>query len=503
MRITMLQKFIYLICLCVCAQNLAISPLVTNASPYDELAFKWSGILAQTAQMVGERHFQLPEKIEDCWSEAINAYLSCFDPHSNFLSPKSYQEITRSTSGSFGGIGVIIDNTRQTKDSFLTVIDVIPGGPADKQDVRPLDKIVEVDGSQLAGMTTEEVIAKLKGKIDTTVDIKLLREKHPDMITVTVTREIIQEQNSLCFYLPEQKIYYLSLNSFTQNAIKQIEDLLKKSHNHPYKGLIIDMRFNTGGLLNAAIDIIGLFLPNGSLVVQTKGRDNNNIQNYLTTRDPIVNSSLPIFILINNYTASAAEILAGCLQQHSIAFAKQHNKQQLMVFLVGTRTFGKGSVQEVVPIGNDCAVKMTTALYFLPGDISIQGVGIEPDFEINRMVQQNEQIQWFAKSHGFEKALPHTIQTSQSKKHADQQKEKDKKQNAESKHKKWSLRLQEGLQQDNQFKAAINLINIYDLIKKCSGQEVLNRITILQQLKQAFLDDTSLHMQEVKGTLNY
>jgi carboxyl-terminal processing protease len=323
------------------------------------------------------------------------------------------------------------------------------------------------------------------------------------MISVTITREIIQEQNSLCFYLPEQKIYYLSLNSFTQNSIKQIEELLKKSHNHSYKGLIIDMRFNTGGLLSAAIDIIGLFLPKGSLVVQTKGRENNNVQDYFTTRDPIVNSTLPIFILINNYTASAAEILAGCLQQHSISFAKQRNKQQLMVFLVGTRTFGKGSVQEVIPIGNDCAVKMTTALYFLPGDISIQGVGIEPDFEINRLVPQNEQIQWFAKSHGFEKSLPHTIETAQSKKHADQQKENDKKKNSESKHKKWALRLQEGLQQDNQFKAAIHLINMYDVIKKCSGEQASNRTVILQQLKQIFLDDKALQMQEVKGTLHY
>lgn len=495
----MLKQFLYMICLCICTQSFSFN----NPPTYDELAFKWSGILAQTTQMVGERHFQLPEKLEDCWSEAINAYLSCFDPHSNFLSPKSYQEITRSTSGSFGGIGVIIDNTRQTKDSFLTVIDIIPGGPADKQDVRPLDKIVEVEGQSIAGMTTEEIIAKLKGKIGTTIEIKLLREKYPDMITATITREIIQEQNSLCFYLPEQKIYYLSLNSFTQNAIKQIETLLKKSHNHSYKGLILDMRFNTGGLLNAAIDIIGLFLPNHSLVVQTKGRSSASVQDYFTTREPIVNSALPIFILINNYTASAAEILAGCLQLHSISFAQQHNKPQLMVFLVGTRTFGKGSVQEVVPIGNDCAVKMTTALYYLPGDISIQGVGIEPDFEINRMTPQNEQIQWFAKSHGFEKALPNTIQTTQSKKHADAQKEKDKKQQTESKHKKWSLRLQEGLQQDNQFKAAVSLINIYDFIKKCTGQQASNRTTMLQTLKQIFLADSPLRMEEVKGDMQY
>lgn len=466
---------------------------------YDEVAFNWSRSLAEVAQMVGQKHFQLPEKLEDCWTEAINAYLMCLDPHSAFLPPKAYKEITQSISGSFGGIGVVIDNTRQAKDKHLTIIDVIPGGPADKQDIRPLDKIIEIDGSPLEGMTTEEATAKLKGKIDTTVEVKLFRDKHPDILTVTITRDIIKEQNSLCFYLPNQKIYYLSLNMFTQNAIKQIEELLKKSHNHSYKGLVLDLRFNTGGLLNAAIDIIGLFLPNHSLVVQTKGRDNKNTRDYYTQREPIVNNTLPIFILINNYTASAAEILAGCLQQHSIQLSQKDDKNQFMVFLVGTRTFGKGSVQEIVPISNNSAVKLTTALYYLPGDISIQGVGIEPDFEINRMTVQNEQIKWLTKSHGFEKSLPNSIKTEKSKKHLEEEKERDKKKKDEQKQKKWSLRVQESLELDNQFKSTVTLINIIDFIKTTHTQKAINRATILKELQHIFLSDAPFELQEVKS----
>lgn len=477
---------------------ISINATMEQTSSYDEVAFNWSRSLAEVAQMVGQKHFKLPEKLEECWIEAINAYLMCLDPHSGFLSPKAYKEITQSTAGSFGGIGVVIDNTRQAKDKHLTIIDVIPGGPADKQDVRALDKIVEIDGAQLEGMTTEEATAKLKGKLDTTVEVKLLRDKHPDMITVTITRDVIKEQNSLCFYLPDQKIYYLSLNMFTQNAIKQIEELLQKSHDHPYKGLIIDMRFNTGGLLNAAIDIIGLFLPNKSLVVQTKGKDNKNIKDYYTERDPIVNSTLPIFILINNYTASAAEILAGCLQQHSIRLSEKQGNPQLMVFLVGTRTFGKGSVQEIVPVSNNSAVKLTTALYYLPGDISIQGVGIEPDFEINRMSAQNEQMKWLTKSHGFEKALPNSIITDNSKKHLEEEKEKDEKKKIEKKQKKWSLRIQEGLEMDNQFKGTITLINIFDLIKSSEPEKTINRASMLNKLQQIFLSDRPLNLQEVK-----
>lgn len=466
---------------------------------YDQLAFQWSRTLAEVAQMVGEKHFQLPQKVQECWINAIDAFVSCLDPHSNFLSPKAYKDVTKSVMGSFGGIGVVIDNTRQTKDAYLTIIDIIPGGPADKQDVRPLDKIVEIEGEQLAGMTTEEAIAKLKGKVDTTIEVKILRDKHPDLIAATITREIIKEQNSLCFYLPEQNIYYLSLNMFTQNAIKQIEELLQKSKDHRYKGLILDLRFNTGGLLNAAIDIVGLFLPNNSLVVQTKGRNNQTINNYTTTRDPIVDTHLPIFILINNYTASAAEILAGCLQQHSIAHAQPKNKTQLMVFLVGTRTFGKGSVQEVIPVSNNSALKLTTSLYYLPGDISIQGVGIEPDFEVNRMTPPSEQVKWFAKSHGFEKSLQNSITTEQSKQHQDAQKEKDKQNTTEQKQKKWAQRIQEGLEQDNQFKAAVTLINLYDFIRTCAPQKATHRSSMLELLHTLFLSDKPFSLQEVKS----
>lgn len=476
-----------------------ISSRDKKPSDYDQLAFQWSRTLAEVAHMVGEKHFQLPQKVEDCWIAAIDALVSCLDPHSNFLSPKAYKDVTKSVMGSFGGIGVVIDNTRQTKDAYLTIIDIIPGGPADKQDVKPLDKIVEIEGQPLAGMTTEEAIAKLKGKVDTTIEVKILREKYPDMIIATITREIIKEQNSLCFYLPDQKIYYLSLNMFTQNAIKQIEELLQKSNEHSYKGLILDMRFNTGGLLNAAIDIIGLFLPNNSLVVQTKGRNNQTISNYTTQREPIINTHMPIFILINNYTASAAEILAGCLQQHSITYAQQKDKPQLMVFLVGSRTFGKGSVQEVIPVSNNSALKLTTSLYYLPGDISIQGVGIEPDFEVTRMTPQSEQIKWFAKSHGFEKSLPNSIETEQSKQHSDELKEKDEQNKIEQQQKKWSRRMQEGLEQDNQFKAAITLINLFDFVATCAPSKASNRASMLELLHQLFLSDKPLNLKEVKS----
>lgn len=466
---------------------------------YDEEAFNWSRPFAEVAQKVGQYHVKLPEKTNTCWEEALNAYVGCLDPHSSFLPPKAYAQITQSTSGSFGGIGVVIDNTRQPKDNVLTVIDVIPNGPADQAGILPLDKIVEVDNQIITGMTTEEITAKLKGKPETTVEIKLLREKHPDLIVVTVTRNLIEEQASLSFYLPDQQIYYVSLNTFTQNSTKQIEQLLKKAKDHPYKGLILDLRNNSGGLLSAAVDIVGLFLPNGSLVVETKGRDNNKTQEYRTKREPIVNSTLPIIILINNYTASAGEILAGCLQLHSKELAHKKEADQLMVFLVGSCTFGKGSVQEIIPISNNCALKLTTALYYLPGDTSIQGIGIEPDFTVERMLPQTEQMKWFTKSHGRECAMQNHISTERSKERKEQEKKDEEQDKTNIKHKKWADRMKDALQKDNQFKSALSLINIFDLIHTCCPAKIADRQKAFHLLKSTFACDEAVTLQEVKA----
>lgn len=479
--------------LVTCLLTLSCLSQTDQETPYDEVAFNWSRTLAEVAQKVGQNHFKLPEKSHTCWEEAINAYVSCLDPHSGFLAPKAYAQITQTTAGSFGGIGVVIDNTRQTKDNVLTVIDVIPNGPADQAGVLPLDKIVEIDNQIITGMATEEIIAKLKGKPGSTVELKLLREKFPDLIVVNVTRSLIDEQSSLSFYLPDQQVYYVSLNTFSQNSTKQIEQLLKKAKDHPYKGLILDLRNNSGGLLTSAIDIVGLFLPNGSMVVETKGRDNKKTQEYRTKREPIINNKLPILILTNNYTASAGEILAGCLQLH----AKASN--ELMVFLVGSCTFGKGSVQEIVPVSNNSALKLTVALYYLPGDVSIQGTGIEPDFLVERMLPQTEQMKWFTKSHGRECSIENHIATEKSKALKEKEKKEQDEDTGQSKHKKWADRMKDALQKDNQFKSALSLINIFNLVSRISPDSLKTRDQALDILKSAFAGDQPLSFQEVKA----
>lgn len=493
----MIHKLILLICTLSVMLQCETENKKEKIVPYDQLAFDWSRTFAEVVQKVGDRHFKLPEKADRCWEEAIEGFVNCLDPHSSFLGPKAYAQINQATSGSFGGIGIVIDNTRQTKDSVLTIIDVIPNGPSDRAGILPLDKIVEIENKSITGMTTEEIIAKLKGKPETEVEIKVMREKHPDLIVVNITRELIKEQSSLSFYLPDLKVCYVSLNSFSQHSTKQIELLLKKSQNHAYKGLILDLRNNSGGLLSSAIDILGLFLPKGSLVVETKSRNHEKNEEYQTRRDPIITESLPIIILINNYTASAGEILAGCLQIHSERSEATGHK--LTVFLVGSRTFGKGSVQEVIPLSSNSALKLTTSLYYLPGDTSIQGTGIEPDFSVERMLPQTEQMKWFTKSHGRECAIENHITTEKSKKQKDLEKQEEEETKKKDKHKKWADRMRDSLQKDNQFKCALSIINIYDLLHSCCPEKVAHRKDALNILKASLPGDEKITLEEIRA----
>lgn len=467
-------------------------------SPFDETIYSWSRTLAEVIDITNKKHYQV-NKPQDGMIKAIDAFVNHLDPHSAFLDPQTYKSMLESTSGEFFGVGIIIDNTRKKKDKYLTIVDTIPDGPADKIGLQPLDKMIEIDGEPLEGMTTEQATTKLKGERNTTVHVKILREKQPDLIPFDITRDVVQEQHSLSFHIKNQDIYYLSLSMFTESAVKQIENLLNESHKQHYRGLILDLRNNSGGLFDAAIDIAGLFLDNNSLVVITKDKNNKEIKRYVTTRKPIANPSLPIMILINNYTASAAEILAGCLKVHSQNNAEKKNNQ--MVFLVGTKTFGKSSVQEVIPVSNNCAVKITTSLYFLPNDTTIQGLGIEPDFFIERMLPPTEQMQWFTKYYGREQTLDNYIKIDKSTtedKTNQKQELVQKEDGAEKKPSRWQERAKDMLEKDNQLHEAMTLINILHTAQVNTPDQVKNRKEAFDFLKQIYINGNTLDIEEIR-----
>lgn len=462
---------------------------------FDETIFNWSRTFAQAMDIAHKKHYAITDPKENM-IKAIDGFINSLDAHSNFLDPKTYNEMLETTSGEFFGVGIVIDNLRQTKDKHLTIVDTIPDGPADSVGIQPMDKIVEINGELLEGITTTKIISMLKGERHTTVKVKIMRENSPDLLSFDIMRDIVKEQHSLSFHIKSHNISYISLSMFTDAAVKQIETLLKKSQEQNHKGLILDLRNNSGGLLSAAIDIAGLFLKKGSLVTLTKDKHAQEIERYITKRNPVIKNTLPIFILINNYTASAGEILAGCLHIHS------NTANDYLAFLVGTKTFGKGSVQEVIPISNNCALKITTCLYFLPDNTTIQGTGIEPDFTVERTTPPTEQIQWFTKNFGREETLDNYIKVTKEgiplpKEKADKKDKQEKTKNKKGGSKRFD-RAKEMLQNDNQLRDCISLINTLNTAQKYTPSLVKTRTDALSYLKQNHISSDKLEIEEVK-----
>lgn len=451
--------------------------------------------------------------------DSLKSAVSKVDAHSSFLTNKEYKSVLESTSGEFSGIGVSIIG-KAPDDDFLLIVEVLPGSPAEKAGVRKGDKIIKIDKSTLRGLTSDEVINKLKGKVGSKVKIKVVRKKKP--LSFTITRDIIKDQISICFYFKDQKIYYLSLKEFTENAAKQMSELLKKANKGKCRGIILDLRSNPGGTLDSAIDMAGLFLPERSAVVHTRDRAGKVVAKYFTKAQPVLKSDVPIFILINNFTASASEILAGCLRYHSQQ-SYENNRwkgKRMMVFLVGMPTFGKGSVQELIPIKNGCALKLTTMLYFLPDQTLIQAQGIIPDFLVKPKYVPIKEMGWIKEFFGKETSLKHHIsikevseklglpidekilkdekerekQEESSEASDDEQEKEEKKEEP----KNWEERQKDALGKDSQVQAGVNMINMLNCFKKCRGKKGLTRAEALRLLKKNYLTDEGVSIVKVE-----
>ncbi len=466
--------------------------------------FVWFKTYAEVIGLVEKRAFRLVDFsrfIQDSLKSAVQQV----DAHSAFFPPDSFKQAMESASGEFGGIGVSM-LPKATDDDSLSLLEVIDGGPSDKAGLKSGDKIVEIEGEKIKGLSADEVVNKLKGKPGTKVSVKVLRDKKPKEITIT--RDIIKDQTSMCFFLKNQGIYYLSLKIFAQNSAQQVSELLQRANNGDCKGIILDLRRNPGGTLDSAIDMASLFLPKKSLVVVTKDNHKRMISEYRTTKKPLLKSDRPIFILVDNFTASAAEILAGTLQYYSQKGEKCAGAEnELMVFLVGVPTFGKGSVQEVIPISNGCALKLTTMLYYLPGDTSIQAVGINPDFTIKPRFIPNEEIKWVNELCGKESSLKNFITVEEVKEGCSYQeknlnksssKKKSKKKKSEEKEKSWEERQTESLSQDSQVQGCVNMINLLSIIKTHSPNTIKTRKEALDLLKKNFVTDDGIVLEKVK-----
>lgn len=435
--------------------------------------------------------------------EGLKSSVSTCDGHSGFFNKKAYKETLDSTSGKFSGIGVSILGKSTDEDS-LGIVDVIEDGPAYKAGCRAGDEIIEVNGEKLRGLTSDEIVSKLKGPSGTKVKTKIIRNKK--ILEFTITRDIVKNEPVISYYFPKQNIFYMSLRMFSEIASKSISSLLIKASKNKCKGIIIDLRRNPGGILEVAVDIAGLFLDKGSPVVYTKNRDGKIVSTYKTSANPIYDSSTPIFFLIDNFTASASEILAGSLRVYSENASTSESLNKLMVFIVGTQSFGKGSVQEVLPISNGCALKLTTMLYYLPNNESIQAEGIKPDFLVKYKIFPDEDAKIMKEFCGTEKATrlyitreevdkidgKKTIKKEEPKPNPCSDENNQDKQSWDEKHRK-------ALAEDQVVQAAINLINLFNVAKKCSPETVSTRQKALNFLKNNFIGDEGFDMEKIKS----
>lgn len=295
--------------------------------------------------------------------EAIQGMLAGLDPHSSYLDADSFRDVRVETEGQFGGLGIEVT----MENGFVKVVSPIEDTPAAQAGLKPGDLIIRLDEKAVKGMSLSEAVRLMRGKPGTDIVLTVVREGNSKPLTFTVTRAIIKIQ-SVKQRLLEPGYGYVRITQFqsgTTNALNAAVKKLEGENKGPLKGLVLDLRNNPGGVLNAAVGVSDAFIDKG-LIVYTEGRVADSKLKFSATPGDIV-SGAPMVVLVNGGSASASEIVAGALQDHKRAI------------IMGTKTFGKGSVQTIVPVSNGAALKLTTARYYTPNGRSIQASGIVPD----------------------------------------------------------------------------------------------------------------------------
>lgn len=341
----------------------AVTKTESLALPYEELR--------EFTEVFGRIKRDYVEEVSDkkLLEYAVRGMLSGLDPHSSFLGEEEYQELKEGTTGQFGGLGIEVT----MENGFVKVVSPIDDTPAQRAGIKAGDLVVRLDDLPVKGMTLTEAVKIMRGKPGSSILLTVVREGEEAPLKINIVRDIIKVK-SVKSKILEKGYGYLRISSFqsrTGKGVTEAIDNLKKENEGDLKGLVLDLRNNPGGVLNAAVDVSNAFLETG-VIVYTEGRiKNSEMKFYASAGDEI--DGAPIVVLINSGSASASEIVAGALQDHKRAL------------IMGEKSFGKGSVQTILPTGSGAAVKLTTARYFTPSGRSIQAEGIEPDVALARV----------------------------------------------------------------------------------------------------------------------
>jgi len=305
--------------------------------------------------------------------DAIRGMLNGLDPHSSFLNTTEFSDLKIGTTGQFGGLGIEVG----MENGFVKVISPIDDTPAARAGVKASDIIIKLDEKTVKGMTLNEAVKLMRGKPNTSIDLTIVREGEPKPLVIQITREIIRVK-SVKNRMLEPGYGYVRITNFqsrtTTDLLKAISDLQKEER---LKGMVLDLRNNPGGVLNGAVGVSDAFINDG-LIVYTEGRIDDSSHRYLATPGDSLNGA-PLIVLLNGGSASASEIVAGAIQDHKRGI------------IMGTKSFGKGSVQTIQELRNGSAVKLTTARYFTPNGRSIQARGIEPDIVSNTLILSEDE----------------------------------------------------------------------------------------------------------------
>lgn len=385
-----------------------------------------------------QEHYVDPIDPQEVITGAINGMLTSLDPHSSYLDPDDFKELQEETHGSFSGIGIEIT----IKDGILTVVSPIEDTPAYQAGIKAGDQIIRVDDSLTKDMTLMDVVKKLRGKKGTRVTISVFREGWNELKDFTLVRDEIPLQSVKTMEL-EPGMFYVRISNFQSNTTRDFRKALRQqSETRAIEGLILDLRDNPGGLLDQAVNISDVFLDHG-IIVSTRGRDES--QNMILEAQPDdIQYTFPVIVLVNGGSASASEIVAGALQDHGRAI------------VLGTETFGKGSVQTIVPMPDGAGLRLTTARYYTPSGDSIQAKGIKPDITVELLPPRTDNDITDAHRALREKDLPHHFTNEEEKRKIpsffdldDKEKEGGDKKSAEA---------ADRLRQDNQLRTALFIL---------------------------------------------
>jgi len=378
---------------------------------------------------------------------AINGMVKSLDPHTNYMPPATYKEMQVETTGKFGGLGIEIS----MRDGILTVVSPIDDTPAFRAGVKAGDKIIKIEDESTLDMTLQDAVSLLRGETGSPINITIFRKNFKAPKEFTIVRDIIKVR-SVVHKLYQADIGYIKIRSFSKNTSSDLDKALADLEKKGITKLILDVRNNPGGLLNQAVEVTDRFLNRENLIVYTKGRSNEQNMRF-TSHDKVAGVNYPLIILVNGGSASASEIVAGALQDLNRAI------------VLGTPTFGKGSVQTIIPLSDGSALKLTTARYYTPSGRVIQENGIEPDILVE--MEAVEEIKKKDKDEDSEEKtkLRRFLREKDLKKHLKGKSSIegiDENASEELKVKK----LDEDLKKDNQLQQAVSLLSGWEVMKK-------------------------------------